>query len=256
MNTKQIMWAVGVLIVLVVVFGVLTSFTKPTSIVKPAEQHALAGTLQDNGDYVFDESTDTYEIKAQWPGTIALPTADASAKARLVIEQDIADRIATFKSESIAGIDSQETAHLKELGTKYALGFEYKHYSSPGYESYWYTVYEDTGGAHPNSYFFTHVFDAQGNDVKLADMLKDNPNWLDDLAALVRKDVVAQYKTRAEVSDTTGLIFDEGLAAKEENFSNWYLDGTDLVIEIPPYQVAAYVAGSFEVRVPLADVNN
>jgi hypothetical protein len=71
----------------------------------------------------------------------------------------------------------------------------------------------------------------------------------------VRTDVTAQYKQRAEVATTTGLLFEEGFAPTEENFQNWYLDGDTLVIQIPPYQVAAYVAGSFEVRIPLAEIS-
>ena len=45
-----------------------------------------------------------------------------------------------------------------------------------------------------------------------------------------------------------------GLAPTVENYSTFAVDGDTLLIELPPYQVAAYAAGSFEVRVPLKDI--
>ena len=97
----------------------------------------------------------------------------------------------------------------------------------------------------------TFVFDKDGNKVALGQLFPNNPNWLEELSLVVSNDVVAQMKQRTGLDDITGSVFAEGLATKEENFQNFVIDGDMLVVEIPPYQVAAYAAGSFEVRTPL-----
>ena len=145
----------------------------------------------------------------------------------------------------------------------YALALEYQAVMSSTTVSYAYQVYADTLGAHPNLYYKTFVFDQNGNQLGLKDVLSNNPNWLEELSLLVSQDVTAQLKARLAESipqgdegpDVTDSLFTEGLAAQEENFKNFVVDGDELVILIPPYQVAAYAAGAFEVRIPLSEVN-
>ncbi len=85
----------------------------------------------------------------------------------------------------------------------------------------------------------------QGNQLVIADLFQPGSNWLEELSLLVSNDVVSQVKQRLGIDDTTGAIFPEGLSPNEENFQNFAVDGTSLLIELPPYQVAAYAAGSF-----------
>ncbi len=235
MNTKQI---ISVLVVVVIAGGVWWFLAKA-----PAPASTDTQTMQAS---TFAEEGTTTSTKVDYP---AAPAAERAA-----IETSLAQDVADFR-QSTDGLDATVLPSLAD-GHKLMFTAEYKAYTGADTASYFYTIYEDTGGAHPNAYFKTFVFDAQGTRLALADVLKNNPNWLQELSLLVSNDVVKQYKERAQVDDTTGLIYDEGLAPKEENFQNWYLDGDTLVIEIPPYQVAAYVLGSFEVRIPLADINH
>jgi hypothetical protein len=257
MSNKQILGALAILIVLAVLAGMWVSKTEPRDTTPTAGDKSaiLGGSLESTGDYRYKEQAPGYTIEARYPAQVPSFSAEASAKVVAAVETSVAARIGEFKTNAATMLSADELARLQQMGTSYALGLDYKGFAAPGHYSYWYTVYEDTGGAHPNAYFFTHVFNAEGDEVKLADLLKNNPNWVEDLSALVSKDVVAQYKARAEVDDVTGLIFAEGLAPKEENFANWYLEGADLVIQIPPYQAAAWAAGSFEVHIPLSEVN-
>ena len=106
------------------------------------------------------------------------------------------------------------------------------------------------------------MFDLDGNEVTLAQVLDTNPNWLEELSLLVSQDVQKQLIARmgdslpvgAEGPDVTGAMFPEGVAPKAENFKNFVIDYDTLVIHIPPYQVAAWAAGSFEVRIPLSSL--
>ncbi len=234
MNTRQI---ISVVVVIVIAGGAWWFLVNVPAPAPAQEQMVQASEFNEEGPY----ST----IKVEYPAT--------SPAARATIEAALKTEIDNFK-QNIQGLDATIMPSL--AGRKLAFAAEYKEYSGADTTSYWYTVYEDTGGAHPNAYFKTFVFDKSGARLELGDVLKNNPNWLEELSLLVSGDVVAQYKVRTQVDDPTGAIFGEGLAPKAENFQNWFIDGDTLVIEIPPYQVAAYAVGSFEVRISLSDINH
>ncbi len=244
MQFKQAGWALLLLITGAIIFGLLASRTNPGGVPIVQETHVLAGTETKEGDFLYKEDAPYYTIEARYPAHA------------LVVEQAVADRIEEFKKNGDFANLTAEDIKIQGLGSdrKYALDMQYKTYISPNTVSYSYMVYEDTLGAHPNTYFKTFVFDQNGSQLTIKDILASNPNGLEELSLLVSNDVVAQYKERAQVDDTTGLIYDEGLAPKEENFSNFVIDRDTLVIQIPPYQVAAYAVGSFEVRIKLKDI--
>ncbi|MSR70736.1 DUF3298 domain-containing protein [Candidatus Kaiserbacteria bacterium] len=244
MQFKQVGIALGILIILGVIFGFWASQSGSGM---QKEESILGGEQIGEGDeYVYTEKGDYYTIEAHYP------------KSRPVVEQALADRIAQFKKDGNFANLTAEDVQIQGLGPdrKYALDLEYKHYISAGYHSYAYTVYEDTLGAHPNTYFMTFVFDAKGNAVALETLFRADRNWLEELSLLVSNDVSAQYRARSGAKDLTGLLFPEGLAPKVENFQNFVLDGDQFVIMIPPYQVAAYAVGSFEVKIPLVNLKD
>ena len=265
MTTKQILYSLGGLIVLGLVFAGLASFSTPPAVVPTAGDKSaiLGGTLGSDGVYHYSESKEYYKITADYPADTGL-SAEANLKARATVEQTLAEQIATFKEDS--GLDNltPQDAQIQGITAEryYALALEYKAVTSSTTVSFAYQVYVDTLGAHPNLYYKTFVFDQDGNELGLKDVLKNNPNWLEELSLLVSQDVVAQLKARLdslpqgdEGADVTGSIFAEGLAANEENFKNFVVDKDELVILIPPYQVAAYAVGAFEVRLPLSEIN-
>lgn len=253
MNSTRIINIVLIVVALVAIaWGVsLIKVSEPV----PPMQHVLEGQLTAAGDYRYSENTDYYTIDVDYPATTTLSGA-ADVKARTTIEQALADHIAQFKQDGNFANLTPQDIEIQGLGPdrKYALGMTYTVYASPAYASYVYLIYEDTLGAHPNAYFLTFVFDKNGNQVGIKDILASNPNGLQELSLLVSNDVTAQMKTRLGMDDVTGAIFAEGLAPTEENFSNFAIDGDTLLIEIPPYQVAAYAMGSFEVRIKLKDI--
>lgn len=246
-----------VLLVLFVAAGGLGFWASKTGLgpLAPQERHVLMGSTTPEGDYVYVEDAPYYTIEVRYPAKTALSGA-ADAKARFAIETALAARIAQFKTDGNFENLTEEDVRIQGLGAdrKYALGLEYKTYTSLGYVSYLYTIYADTLGAHPNLYFLTFVFDNKGEQVALGQLFPNNPNWLEELSLLVSNDVVAQIRQRTGIDDVTGSVFAEGLAPVESNFQNFVLEGDSLLIEIPPYQVAAYAVGTFEVRIPLKDL--
>lgn len=258
MTTKQILYLLSILVVLAGIFGFWASFTKPTKPVAE-ETHVLAGTLTDQGDYLYTEDKDYYTIKATYPAKTPLEQ-EADRKARATIEQGIADEIASFKSDSNLDTLTAEDAKIQNLSKdhRYALDMEYKEATSSGTVSYAYQVYADTLGAHPNLYYKTFVFDQEGNRIALADLFAasstDSGGYLKQISDLATAQIKDQLTSR--LGEAPGeSFFTEGTAPNPDNFQNFVIDGSDLAFLIPPYQVAAYAAGSFEVRIPLSQLS-
>jgi len=253
MNLKQTAVALALLIGLGLVFGFWASRTQPA---EPAAQTLLPGERTPEQNIKYSEAGEYYTIEATYPEKVPLLTAQASAKARLAIEQKLLERIVEFKKNTNVENLSAEEADFLGLGgdRKYALALEYVDFDSPGRHSYLYTMYEDTGGAHPNTYFLTFVFNTEGNTVALSDLFVPGTNWLEELSLLVSNEVSAQYRARSGVDDLTDLLYAEGLSPKVQNFQNFVIDHDTLAIYIPPYQVAAYAAGAFEVRIPFTEL--
>ena len=260
---KKVLWSALILIVAAIIFGLWASRVHAPA---PAQSGDILSGVATSTGLEHLEDTDLYHIDITYPAHMPLQ-AGADAQARATVEQGLADLVAQFKQDgNFANLTSQDIAYQNITPDhKYALIADYKAFTSTSTAaaSYLFTVYEDTLGAHPNGYFKTFVFDQNGNQLSLAQVLGNNPNWLEELSLLVSDNVVAQIKQRLgsslpqgpEGPDATGVVYQEGLSPNEDNFSNFVVDGSDLVIEIPPYQVAAYAMGSFEVRVPLSAIN-
>ena len=89
-------------------------------------------------------------------------------------------------------------------------------------------------------------------------MLFRSTRYLDKISSIVYPDIVAQSKKRFE-SELDDMQLDwirNGTSPTPESLQFFYIDGNNLVIMFPPYQVAAYVAGLFESRIPLADLKD
>lgn len=259
MNTKQVLWAAGIVVVLGLAAWGLGSIKVPQpGAGKQAITHVLAGaatTTAAGAGFAYTEDHPYYTVSIVYPDT-------GNQAEQTAIETALKAELDEY-AQNVADLDPSMMPSLAQ-GYKLALDATYQKYAGAGNTtSYLFTLYEDTGGAHPNSYFKTFVFNAQGSPVALADVLSKNPNWLEELSLLVSQDVTKQVAGRlgssapqgAEGPDVTGAIFAEGLAPKAENFENFVIDGSTLVIEIPPYQVAAYAMGSFEVRIPLSEID-
>jgi hypothetical protein len=255
MNFKKMGTALALLAVATVAFGFMAQ-NQGSILPVQQEQHVLAGTTTPAGDFSSAENAPYYTIEVSYPATTTL-RGGADAKARLVIETALKGRIDEFKTNGNFANLTPDDVRIQGLGSdrKYALDMQYKAYVSGKYVSFVYTIYEDTLGAHPNGYYTTFVFDVAGNQVGIKDVLSGNPNGLEELSLVASNQVTAELKKRLGTDDLTGAVFAEGLSPTVENYSNFYIDGDALAILFPPYQVAAYAAGSFEARVPLAEIS-
>lgn len=213
-------------------------------------------TESQGSDRVFSEETPTYNISARYPKAPLGEEAsqDANAAAASIIEKWIATTTAEF-SAFAQNIPDEEKGYLAETGRKYELIISYIPYSSGSTRSLEFDVYMDTGGAHPNGFFRTFIFDATGQLLELSDLFRNGSPYLEKLSE------ISLAQVRAEVSERLGedageVLFEEGMRPTAENFANAVLDNDALVILFPPYQVAPYAAGTFTVRIPFKDIEN
>ena len=220
---------------------------------------SLPHVLTENGDRLIKEETEYYTVQAVYPNTTRLATRTDSSKAadeRAVstIESMIKDTAAAFKRTSNEALTDAEKARLADQNIKHSLNIANRAYNSGSFVSYEFGIFEDTGGAHPVNYYKTVAFDLKGNKVELKDLFTSG-DYLNRIATEAKTQVETQLAQRAGAEATSTLML-EGIAPTEKNFSHWVNNDGVLTIFIPPYQAAAYAAGSFEVRIPLQDLKD
>jgi hypothetical protein len=221
---------------------------------------SLPHVLTEKGDRQIKEETEYYLVQALYPNTTRLGTRTDSSKqadgrAVATIEASIENMIADFKNEVKKALTADEQTRLKAQNTKYSLNIASHAYNSSDFVSYEFDIFKDVGGAHPMNSYKTFVFDLKGNRVELEDLFVSGSNYLERISAEVKKQVEAQLIAKAGAEAANSLVAD-GVAARAENFVNWVNNDGTLIILIPPYQVAAYAAGSFEARISLDDLKD
>jgi hypothetical protein len=117
-----------------------------------------------------------------------------------------------------------------------------------------FTISDYTGGAHPNTYYKTFVFNlAQERQITLDDLFTDTTSALALVSPIVQQHVIDQLG--GDYTDSQWL--EDGTGTNPDNYQNFVLTEEGLIFVFPPYQLAAYAAGSFRVTISyemLADV--
>lgn len=214
----------------------------------------LSYTLTQSGERYHEEVTDTYSIRVLYPN---IPNAEAQAAVDKVVEEVVG----YFKGDIISLINEAEAARIRQEGRPYELGVEYKPYLSARTASFEFDIYLNTGGAHPNAFYRTLVLDKQGKEVALADLFVPEAPYLERLSSESYTRVLAELGERAgsEVTPDMEETVRIGTSPSPEALQFFYLTDDALHLLFPPYQVASYAAGSFDIAIPLtalADILN
>jgi hypothetical protein len=210
------------------------------------------------------ESTVFYDIDAAYPSATPLREsagAEADAMAVTLMKNFEMNTIEGFKENSGLDTMTAEEFASQTFGrdAKYAMTIEYKVYESPKTISYAYTIYQDTMGAHPNTYYRTFTFDrATGSALEPGDLFVEGAPYLDRLSARTRADLP---RIMAKMAETTPDQVDRdyinsGTMPIVDSFGNFVIEGTTLRMIFPPYQVGPYVYGTIEVPIPLSDLRD
>ncbi len=114
-------------------------------------------------------------------------------------------------------------------------------------------VYAYTGGAHGNTFFLPLTYDLDaGAPVDPATLFADGTAWGDTLATWTERRVLRQLAAGLGVppGEARGAFYAEGLDPIRQGDVFATLGRDSLFVHIPPYQLSAYSAGSFDVGVP------
>ncbi|HEX7651650.1 MAG TPA: RsiV family protein [Candidatus Paceibacterota bacterium] len=265
MNWNKDIWiGVGVLAII----GVLLVWfvaTHPAPVQAPTAA-APTGTATSTDQTITDHEQ-YYTVDAVYPGTTPLAGLPDSADVNAValMKQWELDTIAQFKTDSGVANLTPEDIQMQGLGQdgrKYALGITYQGSVGARTVTYVYQVFEDTLGAHPNGFYHTFTFDTQtGQNLALKDLFYANAPYLARLSDRAKTDMPAiiAKAENVDVSEVdmspTGMLM-SGITPTEDNFANFAIDGTDLVIIFQPYQIGPWALGTQTDRIPLADLKD
>lgn len=209
---------------------------------------------------IAEEAT-YYTVDALYPTETALrgsagvqADTDAIAAMKTFVEQEIAK----FKDNGdFANLSHDDVQMLGLDQRKYALGIEYKIYESAATLSYVYQMYTDTGGAHPNTYYRTFTFNKKsGTALHMEELFAESAPYLETLSTIARAKLPALLAERSsiEVSEVDTDYIASGTLPVEDSFQNFYLDGKNLVLVFPPYQVGPYVLGMIELPIQTSEL--
>ena len=204
-----------------------------------------------------EEHTQYYDIEAVYPAETPLLDSAGEAADRAAIEtmRKFIDTIAgDFKREG--GFDSITKEDLELLGytdgRRQALSIEYDEAGSPHTVSYNYSIYLDTFGAHPNTFYRTFTFDLKtGKELALKDLFAPKAPYLKRLSDISRFELSKELGPDADME-----YLNQGTTPEAVNFENFVIDGDALTIIFPPYQVGPYALGPQAVSIPLENLKD
>ncbi len=260
-HIKPVPIIIAVLVLILAGIALWFVLTRPSPVIgPPGEATSTPQTATSVKQHITDKGQ-YYQIDAAYASATPLewsasPAAEAKAVASM--KKFETDQIAQFKEDS--GLNHLTAEDIQTQGLSkdryYALTIDYKIYSSTVSISYVYLIYADTLGAHPNTYYRTFTFDAAtGTELAVKDLFTPSTDYLAVLSNQARTKLPAQMKAASGYDPDMDML-DAGTSADAANFQDFYLDGSDLVIIFPPYQVAAYAFGTIELRIPRASLGN
>jgi hypothetical protein len=119
-----------------------------------------------------------------------------------------------------------------------------------------FTVYSFQGGAHGTTTTTTYTFDlGQQRVLSLSDLFVPGSDPLSEIGPLVEADLDARLTTDlAHLSDADWIH--QGTGENPDNYRSWTITPDGLTFYFDAVQVAAYVAGTQTVTIPLAQLSD
>lgn len=180
------------------------------------------------------EVDENYQIVAYYPIT-------SYQNLNIEIEKLIEENIKNFKEEIMISNVLNQTSRLDIL---------YNSYSTGEYLSYVFTIFQDTLGAHPISFYNTISYNTKTQEIiSIDDLVSQKSNFLEIASKNVR-DILLKNKKIVNME-----MMMQGTMPKKENFSTFAFTKEGYLFFFSPYQVAPYSSGKFEVLVPYEKFN-
>lgn len=180
------------------------------------------------------ENTAGYSIDMEYP-VLCQPVATRT------VRDYVTSMLGEFKAE-FPEHDLSEYPRKHEMMSEFAVwGAGQKRFASVKLQ-----VMVYTGGAHPNHWPVTWVFDMKnGRVVKLRDIFADEHVALEAIVPMVREVLTQSLGEMAMPS-----MMESGIAPQDGNYDDFILNQEGIAFFFAPYQVAAYAAGQQVVTIP------
>ena len=109
------------------------------------------------------------------------------------------------------------------------------------------------GGAHPNHYIDTIIYNTKNNSfTNINDLIKIDKNILNKLSDISRGEL-AKNKVLSS-SDVKDMLMD-GTSPKTDNFKRFALTDEGIIIFFERYQIAPYYFGDYNILIPYSKLN-
>lgn len=243
-NPKIALSALGIILLLGAGYALYKA--QPPATLPDVSHFPPAESIVEHGPY--------YDIRASYPPSTPFSGSVGAADTALM-KTFVENTVAEFKRNGNFDDLTQKDITMMgyDRGRKQTLDVKYLIGTSSSTVSYIFTIYMDTLGAHGNSDFKTFTFDLRsGKDLALADLFLPGSDYLGRISSLSR---TALAKNMAPYADQKQI--DAGTTPDSDNFKNFFLDGENVTLLFPPYQVGPYAAGPQTVALPrseLADI--
>lgn len=206
---------------------------------------------------VIEEHGQYYDIEVTYPAETALKAslgADADQEAVSAMEDFVEDSVSQFKKQG--NFDNLTPEDIQIMGLsedrKESITIAYEEIMGENTVSYVYTLFVDTLGAHPNTFYRTFTFDlATGSELSITSLFVPRSDYLRRLSAISQFELA---KSLGEFADIEYIA--QGTGPEPLNYQSFAVKGNELVLLFPPYQVAPYAAGSQEVSIPLEQLKD
>jgi hypothetical protein len=205
---------------------------------------------------IVEEHGQYFDIEASYPGETLIKAsagAEADAEAVALMEDFVESTIKDFKTQGRFDTLTPEDIQIMGLSDtrKESIQVTYEEKEGPKTVSYVFTMFVDTLGAHPNAFYRTFTFNrATGEELEIADL------FIPRSAYLTRLSAIAEFELSKSLGDFVEIDYiRQGTAPESLNFQSYSIEGNNLVLIFPPYQVAPYAAGTQTVSIPLSQLS-
>lgn len=135
----------------------------------------------------------------------------------------------------------------------YTLYIDYKEYRYDNYISLVFYSELFLGGAHPNHYIDTIIYNTKDNILfDIDSLIKLNKNILNKLSDISREEL--SKNKILNNSDTKDMLL-EGTTPSRDNFKRFVLTKDGIIIFFERYQIAPYYFGDYNILIPYNKLN-
>ena len=187
-------------------------------------------TVYVNNNGNFNEKTDNYDIKINYPLT-------GYKKLNEEITKIVNNYMKDFKN-NLPNKDMQ-------VDMKYTLIIDFKDFYYNDYVSFVFYIEYFTGGAHPNHEIVTINYDKRTNSfIKIENLLEKNKDILDIFSKISRINLINNPKITV-----TSMMYERTKPIKD-NFKNFVFTDKGYIFYFERYKIAPYSSGDISLLVP------